>query len=121
MSAAITARWGHRVDGLVHTHAWTVEATVEGPADASRVMPADDLERVLTCAITPWVGHYLTDEDLGDWNGYHPILWDREATVEETVRRLWGLLVVDVPSLRSLALVEAHEFDRCRTVRLTRD
>ena len=121
MSAAITARWGHRVDGLVHTHAWTVEATVEGPADAARVMPADDLERVLTSAITPWVGHYLTDEDLGDWNGYHPILWDREATVEETVRRLWDLLVVEVPSLRSVALVEAHEFDRCRTVRLTRD
>ena len=44
ITAAITARWGHRVDGLVHTHAWSVEATVEGPPDAPKVMPADDLE-----------------------------------------------------------------------------
>ena len=35
ITAAIQARWGHRVDGLIHTHAWTVEATVEGPADAA--------------------------------------------------------------------------------------
>ena len=44
MTAAIHARFAHRVDGLVHSHPWSVEATVEGPADADKVMPADDLE-----------------------------------------------------------------------------
>ncbi len=120
MTAAITARWGHRVDGLVHTHAWTVEATVEGPSDASKVMPADDLECLLREAVEPWTGHYLTHEDLGEWKGYQPIVWDREPTVEEIVRRLWDDVDARVRGLSSLALVEAHEFDRCRTVRLSR-
>ena len=47
MTAAIHARWAHRVDGLVHSHPWSLEATVEGPADADKVMPADDLEELL--------------------------------------------------------------------------
>ena len=47
MTAAIHARFAHRVDGLVHSHPWSVEATVEGPADADKVMPADDLEALL--------------------------------------------------------------------------
>jgi len=34
ITTAIQARWGHRVDGLIHTHAWSVEATVVGPAQA---------------------------------------------------------------------------------------
>lgn len=119
ITAAITARWGHRVDGLVHTHAWTVEATVEGPPDAVKVMPADDLERVLANAVEPWTGRYLTDVDVGDWKGYQPLVWDCEATVEEIVRRLWAVVSEDVPGLAELALVEAHEFDRCRTVRLS--
>ena len=119
ITAAITARWGHRVDGLVHTHAWTVEATVEGPPDAAKVMPADDLERVLADAVEPWTGHYLTDVDVGEWKGYQPLVWDREATVEEIVRRLWAVVSDEVPGLAELALVEAHEFDRCRTVRLS--
>ncbi len=119
ITAAISARWGHRVDGLVHTHAWTVEATVEGPPDAAKVMPADDLEQLLADAVEPWSGHYLTDVDVGDWKGYKPLVWDSEATVEEIVRRLWAVLRNDVPGLTELALVEAHEFDRCRTVRLS--
>ena len=90
MTAAISARWGHRVDGLIHTHAWTVQATVEGPAHAA-------------------------------WKGYQPLLVEREATVEEIVRMLWDIIEADVPGLVDLALVEAYEFDRCRTVRLSRD
>lgn len=120
MTAAITARWGHRVDGLIHTHAWTVEATVEGPTDADKIMPADDLEALLMRTIEPWRDHYLTDEDIGEWKGYSALVWDREPTVEEVVRRLWGSVEPQVPGLIELALVEAHEFDRCRTVRLSR-
>lgn len=119
MTAAITARWGHRVDGLVHTHAWTIEATVEGPCDAAKVMPADDLEQLLRESVAPWIGHYLTDLDVGEWKGYEPIVWDREPTVEEIVRRLWDCVSARAPGLCSIALVEAHDFDRCRTVRLS--
>lgn len=120
ITAAIHARWGHRVDGLIHTHAWEVEATVEGSADCAKVFPADDLERILLEAIEPWRGHYLTDEDVGVWKGYKPLVWDREATVEETVRHLWAKLEDRVPGLVEVALVESAEFDRCRTVRLSR-
>jgi len=119
ITASIQARWGHRVDGLVHTHAWTVEATVEGPHDCHKVFPADELEQILTDAIRPWSGCYLTHEDVGDWNGYRPVVWDREPTVEEIVRRLWCRLDPLLPGLISLALVESTEFDRCRTVRLS--
>ena len=87
MTAAIQARWAHRVDGLIHSHAWTVEATVEGPADADKVIPADDLERLLRDQVQPWVGHYLTDADVGPWQAYEPLVWDREPTVEEIVRQ----------------------------------
>ena len=41
ITASIHARWGHRVDNLIHTHAWTVEATLEGPLDSKKVYPAD--------------------------------------------------------------------------------
>jgi len=119
ITAAIHARWGHRVDGLIHTHAWTVEATVEGPADCHKVFPADDLERSLRHAVEPWDGHYLTHEDVGDWKGYRPLVWEREPTVEEIVRHLWDHLGSRVPGLTSVALVESTEFDRCRTVRLS--
>jgi len=121
MTAAIHARFAHRVDGLVHSHPWSVEATVEGPADADKVMPADDLEGLLQSLVEPWRGRYLTDTDLGDWKGYRPLVWDREPTVEEIARRLWDGLVEQVPGLVSLGVVEATEFDRCRTVRLTLD
>ena len=33
MSVAVHARFAHRVDGLIHSHPWSVEATVEGPAE----------------------------------------------------------------------------------------
>ena len=89
MTAAIQARWAHRVDGLIHSHAWTVEATVEGPPNADKVIPADDLEQLLRDHVQPWVGHYLTDEDVGPWQTYTPLVWDREPTVEEIVRHLW--------------------------------
>jgi 6-pyruvoyl-tetrahydropterin synthase len=118
ITAAITARWGHRVDGLIHTHAWTVEATVSGPVDAPMVMPADDLEHLLCDTVAPWERHYLTHEDVGVWKGYSPIMWPREPTVEEIARHLWGELQPRVPNLESIALVESTEFDRCRTVRL---
>lgn len=119
ITAAIHARWGHRVDGLIHTHAWTIEATLTGPADSDKIFPADDLERVLVEVIKPWQGRYLTHEDVGEWKGYKPLVWDREPTVEEIVRRLWGRLNNLVPRLTEVALVESTEFDRCRTVRLT--
>lgn len=117
--AAITARWGHRVDELIHTHAWTVEATVEGPADAEKVMPADDLEAVLTAAVAPWAGRYLTEIDVGPWRGYTPVLCANEPTVEEIARLLWARLEPEVPGLIEVALVESHEFDRCRRVSLS--
>lgn len=120
MTAAVHARWAHRVDGLIHSHAWQVEATVQGPENARIVFPADDLETLLLNAISPWVGHYLTDEDLGEWKGFQPYLLDAEATVEEIARQLWQLLEPVVPGLVEVALVESTEFDRCRTVRLAR-
>lgn len=119
ITASIHARWGHRVDGLIHTHAWTVEATLEGRPDCKKVFPADDLERTLHCAVEPWMGRYLTDEDVGEWKGYTPLVWEQEPTVEEIVRRLWSQLDPTLPGLTSVALVESTEFDRCRTVRLS--
>jgi 6-pyruvoyl-tetrahydropterin synthase len=118
--ASIHARWGHRVDGLVHTHAWGVEATVAGDPESEKVYPADDLEALLIHAVEPWTGHYLTHDDVGEWKGYLPLVWDREPTVEEIARRLWDELDVVVPGLVEVALVESQEFDRCRTVRLSR-
>lgn len=118
ITAGVTARWGHRVDGLIHTHAWTLEATVEGPLDAPMVYPADELEHVLSEAVRPWERRYLTHEDVGEWKGYTPLVWDREPTVEEIARRLWETLSATVPNLTSIALVESTEFDRTRTVRL---
>ncbi len=118
ITAAIHARWGHRVDGLIHTHAWSVEATLQGPADCDKIFPADDLERILLEVVEPWHSHYLTHEDAGEWKGYQPLIWDREPTVEEIARRLWDEVNRRVPQLIEVALVEATEFDRCRTVRL---
>lgn len=120
ITTAIQARWGHMVDGLIHTHAWTVEATVEGPVDTPKVMPADDLEQILADTVSDWSGHYLTHVDMGPWKGYQPLLWENEATVEEIVRQLWAILDSRLTGLTEVALVEAHEFDRCRTVRLSK-
>ena len=120
MSASIHARWGHRVDDLIHTHAWKVTAVVEGDPDSDKVAPVDDVERLLTDAVAPWQGHYLTHEDVGDWKGYRPLVWRREPTVEEIVRQLWRLLEPHLPGLAEVALEEASEFDRCREVRLSR-
>lgn len=120
MTAAIHARWAHRVDGLIHSHPWGLEATVAGPADAQIVIPADELEQILTEMVEPWRGKYLTDEDLGPWKGYTPLVWDKEPTVEEIARRLWSMLDQRIDNLTSLAVTESTEFDRSRTVRLTR-
>ena len=120
ITASIHARWGHRVDDLVHTHAWGVEATVSGDPLCDKVYPADELEARLLAAVAPWNGHYLTSTDVGEWKGYTPIVWDREPTVEEIARRLWSTLEEQVPGLEEVALVESTEFDRCRTVRLGR-
>ena len=120
ITAAIHARWGHRVDGLVHTHAWTVEATVEGDPDCDMVYPVDDLEYLLTATVEPWHGHYLTNEDVGPWKGLQALMWDREPTVEEIARRLFAQLDEKLPGLIEVALVESTEFDRSRTVRLAR-
>jgi 6-pyruvoyl-tetrahydropterin synthase len=120
ITAAIHARWAHRVDGFIHSHPWSVEATVEGPTDAEKVMPADDLEEILQRLVEPWRHKYLTDTDVGEWKGYEPLVWDREPTVEEIARRLWEQADELVPGLVSIAVVESTEFDRCRTVRLTR-
>lgn len=117
ITASVHARWGHRVDGLVHTHAWGVEATVAGDPRSDMVFPADELEAKLLAAVEPWGGKYLTHEDVGEWKGYVPEVWDREPTVEEIARRLWGTLEEQVPGLVEVALVESTEFDRCRTVR----
>jgi 6-pyruvoyl-tetrahydropterin synthase len=120
MSVAIHARFAHRVDGLIHSHPWSVEATVQGPADIDRVMPADDLEAILARVLDPWRGKYLTDTDIGPWKGYEPLVWDREPTVEEIARRLWAQLDDEVPGLVEIAVKESTEFDRSRVVRLTR-
>lgn len=120
-SASVQARWGHRVGGLIHTHAWTVTARVRGDPDCDRVFPADELERLLASAVEPWRHHYLTEVDVGEWNGYRPIVWDREPTVEEIVRHLWFTLAPKIPGLDAVALEEASEFDRCRIVELTRE
>ena len=124
MSASIHARWGHRVDELIHTHAWKVGATVSGPVDCDKVFPADDLERLVTEVIEPWCGHYLTREDVGEWKGFVPLVWDREPTVEEITRRVWRELEQRIERstvvLESVSLEEASEFDRCRTVTLSR-
>ena len=120
ITAAIHARWGHRVDHLIHTHAWEVEATVEGDIDADKVFPADDLESILREMVEPWIGRYLTNEDVGDWKGYTALVWEREATVEEIARQLWAQLDGRVPGLVEVALKESTEFDRNRTVRLSR-
>jgi 6-pyruvoyl-tetrahydropterin synthase len=117
ITASVHARWGHRVDGLVHTHAWGVEATVAGDPRSDMVFPADELEAKLLGAVEPWGGKYLTHEDVGEWKGYLPEVWDREPTVEEIARRLWSTLEQQVPGLVEVALVESTEFDRCRTVR----
>ena len=90
MTAAIHARLAHRVDGLVHSHPWSLEATVEGPADADKVMPADDLEAAAPPPRRAVAGKYLTDTDIGEWKGYAPLVWDREPTVEEIARRHVG-------------------------------
>jgi 6-pyruvoyl-tetrahydropterin synthase len=116
ISAAIHARWGHRVDGLIHTHAWTVEATVQGPADCSKVFPADDLEQILADVVAPWHNRYLTATDVGTWKGYDPLVWEREPTVEEIARVLWSDLEARVPGLTDVSLIESTEFDRCRRV-----
>jgi 6-pyruvoyl-tetrahydropterin synthase len=120
MTAAIQARWAHRVDGLIHSHAWTVEATVEGPPDAAKVIPADDLEALLREAVGPWSGHYLTNEDCGQWQSYSPLVWAHEPTVEEIVRHLWRALDERVEGLAEVAVHESTEFDRSRTVRFSR-
>ena len=119
MTAGIHARWAHRVDGLIHSHPWSIEATVEGPADADKVIPADELEEILNELVEPWQGHYLTHEDVGEWKGYEPMVWDREPTVEEIPRRLWSAHDERVDGLVSVAVVESADFDRCRTVRLS--
>jgi hypothetical protein len=84
-------------------------------------MLVSELEDILAEAVRPWAGKYLTDVDVGAWKGYQPLVWDREPTVEEIVRHLWTELDTEVEGLREIALVESNEFDRCRTVRLTRD
>lgn len=117
ITASVHARWGHRVDGLIHTHAWGVEATVAGDPDCDKVFPADDLEAALLAAVEPWRHRYLTTEDVGEWKGFTPLVWDREPTVEEIARHLWSALDSHVPDLVEVALVESTEFDRCRTVR----
>ncbi len=45
---------------------------------------------------------------------------DREPTVEEIARRLWSALDERVDGLVSVAVVESADFDRCRTVRVSR-
>ena len=125
ISASIHARWGHRVDGLIHTHAWKVSATLVGAADRHKVFPADDLEVLLSDVVEPWGGRYLTDSDVGSWKGFEPLVWDREPTVEEIVRRIWDRLDstferIPAVTLEGVSLEEASEFDRCRVVTLTR-
>ena len=120
MSVGVHARFAHRVDGLIHSHPWNVEATVEGPADVDKVMPADDLEAILANMLEQWRGRYLTDADVGEWKGYRPLVWDREPTVEEIARRLWDQLDDAVAGLVEVSVTESVEFDRARVVRLAR-
>ena len=121
ITAAIQARWGHRVDDLIHTHAWTVEATVEGPADACKVMPADDLEELLHQVVAPWAGHYLTDADLGPWKGSRRWCGTRNRPSRRSCAGSGPRSTPIVPGLVEVALIESVEFDRSRKVRLIRD
>ena len=126
INASIHSRWGHRVDGLIHTHAWKLSATLAGAADRPKVFPADDLEHLLADVVEPWHGRYLTDHDVGTWKGFEPLVWDREPTVEEIVRRIWDQVVIALAAtpdvdLDAVSLEEASEFDRCRVVTLRRD
>ena len=75
---------------------------------------------LLTATVEPWHGHYLTHEDVGEWKGLQPLVWDREPTVEEIARRIYAALSDKLPGLIEVALVESTEFDRSRTVRFTR-
>jgi 6-pyruvoyl-tetrahydropterin synthase len=120
IEASIHARWGHRVDGLIHTHAWKVAAMVSGDTDCDKVFHADHLEAHLADAVEAWRGRYLTTEDVGEWKGYQPLVWNREPTVEEITRQIWAALERDVPGLHEVSLEEATESDRCRVVRFTR-
>jgi 6-pyruvoyl-tetrahydropterin synthase len=125
ITASIHARWGHRVDGLIHSHAWKLGASVRGDVDCDKVFPADDLEDLLRAVVTPWSGYYLTDTDVGSWKGFEPLVWDREPTVEEIVRRVWSRLDTELEAfaevrLDEVSLEEAEEFDRCRVVTLSR-
>lgn len=125
ISASIHARWGHRVDGLIHSHAWKVGATVSGPVDAAKIFPADDLEKELTRVVESWHGHYLTHEDVGPWKGFLPLLCEHEPTVEEIVRLIWNQLeerfaLIPNADLETVTVEEAAEFDRCRVVSLSR-
>lgn len=125
ITASIHARWGHRVDGLIHSHAWKLAASIRGDVDCDKVFPADDLEELLRTVVEPWCGHYLTSEDVGRWKGFEPLVWDREPTVEEIVRRVWYRLDGELAThhevvLEEVSLEEAEEFDRCRVVSLTR-
>jgi 6-pyruvoyl-tetrahydropterin synthase len=120
ISASVQARWGHRVDGLIHTHAWTISAVVEGDPEAEKIHPADELEQALLSVVAPWQGKYLTNVDDGHWKGYTPMIWAREPTVEEITRQIWDHLVSTVPGLLEVSLEEAAEFDRCRVVTLRR-
>ena len=88
------------------------------PPDSDRVFPADELERILADAVAPFQGHYLTTEDLGEWKGYLPLVWEQEPTVEEIVRVLWRRIEPQVEGLVDVSLVEGTEFDRCRRVTL---
>ena len=121
MTAAIHARFAHRVDGLVHSHPWSIEATVEGPADAAKVMPADDLEALLHELVEPWRGRYLTDADLGDWKGYSRSCGTPSRRSRRSPGGCGTSSTPTCPGWCRSAVVESTEFDRCRTVRLTVD
>ena len=114
------ARWGHRVEGLPHTHHWTLRAMVEGALGDQIVVPVHQLNRELADVVHPWEGHYLTHEDgLGDWKGYAPIVWQAEPTVEEIARYLGTALGERVPGLAELEIEEGNEPDRHRFVTLS--
>ena len=104
---------------FIHTHAWTLEATVEVISIMDKVYPVDDPSTKRPPPSSRH-GHYFTHEDVGVWKGLQPLVWDREPTVEEIARRIYRSLADKLPGLIEVALVESTEPDRSRTVRSTR-
>ena len=87
---------------------------------ATRCTPPTIWNSCSSLTVEPWRGHYLTGVDVGRWKHFRAARvgsrtdggGDRPSPV--------GGARTELPGLQEIALEEANEFDRCRTVRLSR-